>query len=53
MRALIFVYIIEDYIIEEVAHAHVQNAPLEWFLSTPGLGVMPRLLREICWLLVQ
>ena len=37
MRALVFVYIIE-----EVTHAHVQNAPLEWFLSTPGLGVMPR-----------
>ena len=34
MRALLFVYIIED-----VAHAHAQNAPLEWFSSTPGLGV--------------
>ena len=40
MRALIFVYIIE-----EVAHAHVQYAPLEWFSSTPGLGVVPQLLR--------
>ena len=40
MRALIFVYIIE-----EVAHAHVQYAPLKWFSSTPGLGVVPRLLR--------
>ena len=29
MRALIFVYIVE-----EVVHAHVQNAPLEWFSST-------------------
>ena len=26
MRALIFLYIIE-----KVAHAHAQNAPLEWF----------------------
>ena len=32
MRALVFVYIIE-----EVAHA--QCALLEWFLSTPTLGV--------------
>ena len=37
MRAHVFVYIIE-----EVAHAHAQNTPLEWFLSTPGLRVMPR-----------
>ena len=44
-RAIIFVYIIE-----EVAHAYAQNAPLEWFSSTPGLGVMTRLFSEICWL---
>ena len=43
VRALIFVYIIE-----EVAHAHVQNALLERFSSTHGLGVMRRLLNEIC-----
>ena len=30
MRALEFVYIEE-----EVAHAHAQNAPPEWFSSTP------------------
>ena len=48
IRALIFVYIIED-----VAHAHVQNTPLERFLSILGLGVMSRLLSEICWLRVQ
>ena len=48
MRALIFVYIIE-----EVAHAHAQNAPLEWFLSTPGLGVVPGLLSRICWLHIR
>ena len=47
MRAPIFVYIIE-----EVAHAHAQNAPLEWFSATPGLGVMPRLLSKNCWLLI-
>ena len=29
-RDLIFVYIME-----EVAHAHAQNAPLDWFLTTP------------------
>ena len=39
--------------IEEVAHAHVQNAPLEWFSSTPGLGVVLRLQSEICWLRIQ
>ena len=33
-RAVIFAYVIE-----EVAHAHAQNAPLKWFSSTPGLGV--------------
>ena len=33
MRALIFVYIIEEF-----ALTHKQNAPLEWFSSTPGLG---------------
>ena len=37
---------IKVYIIEEVAHTHAQNASLEWFWSTPGLGVVPRLLRE-------
>ena len=42
---LIFVYIIE-----EVAHAHVQNAPFELLMSRTGLGVVPRLLSEICWL---
>ena len=31
-RALVFVNIMEDV-------AQAQNAPLEWFLSTPGLGV--------------
>ena len=36
------------YIIEQVAHAHApNNVPLEWFSSTPGLGVMPRLLSEL------
>ena len=40
MRAFVFV------IIEEVAHAHAQNAPLEWFLSTTGLRVVARLLIE-------
>ena len=35
MRALIFVYIIE-----EVTQAHAQNAPLEWFSSTFGLGIV-------------
>ena len=35
MRALVFVNIIE-----EVARAHAQVAPLEWFLSTPGLRVL-------------
>ena len=34
LRALVFVYIIE-----QVAHAHSKNTPLEWFSSTPGLGV--------------
>ena len=43
MRAVVFVYIIG-----EVAHAHAQNTALRGFSSTPGLGVMPRLLREIC-----
>ena len=33
MRALVFVKIIEY-----VAHAHAQNAPLEWFSSTPGMS---------------
>ena len=37
MRALVFVYIIEN-----VAHAHAQNAHIERFSSTPGLGVVPR-----------
>ena len=48
MRALIFVYIIE-----KVAHAHAQNALLEWFWSTSGLGVVSRLLGEICWLRIR
>ena len=50
MRAFVFVYIGE-----EVAHAHVQNTPLEWFSLTPGLGlrVVPRLLSEICWLHIR
>ena len=41
------------YIIEEVAHAHVQNVPLEWFSSIPAIGVVPRLLSQICWLRVR
>ena len=45
MRALIFVYIIE-----EVAHVHVPNTTLEWLSSKTGVGVMPGLLSEICWL---
>ena len=48
MRALIFVYIIEEF-----AHAHVNIIPLEWFSSTPGPGVVPRLLSEICWLCIH
>ena len=48
MRAVVFVYIIK-----EVAHTHVQNSPLEWFSSTPGLGVVTRLLSEICWLRIR
>ena len=48
MRALVFVYIIE-----EVAHTHVQNAPGKWLLSTPGQGVVLRLLSEICWLRIR
>ena len=46
MRALIFVYIIN-------IHAHAQNAPFDWLLSSPGLGVVPRLLSEICWLHIR
>ena len=42
MRALVFVYIIK-----EVAHAHAQKATIEWLSSTPGLGVMLRLLSEM------
>ena len=34
-------------------HAHAQTAPPEWFLSTPGLRVVPWLLSEICWLRIQ
>ena len=45
MRALIFVYVRE-----EVVHAQVQNAPLDWLLSKTGLGVVSRLLSKICWL---
>ena len=45
MRALIYVYIIQ-----EVPHAHAQNTTLERFSSRTGLGVVPRLLSEICWL---
>ena len=48
MRALVFIYMIE-----EVAHAHAQNAPLEWFPSTPGLGIVLRLLNKVCWLCIQ
>ena len=48
MRILVFVYIVG-----EIVYAHVQNAPLEWFLSIPGLGVVPRLLSKICWLCIQ
>ena len=45
MQALVFVYMIQ-----EVAHAHVQNVSLEWFSSIPRLEVVLRLLSEICWL---
>ena len=49
MTALVFVYIMEV-----VSLAHAQNTPLEWFLSTPGLGVVLRLLlSEICWLHIR
>ena len=48
MRDVVFVYIIE-----KVAHAYEHTAPIEWFSSTPGLGVVPRLLSEICWLRIQ
>ena len=48
MRAVVFVYNIE-----EVAHAHAQSAPFEWFSSTPGLGVVSRLLSETCWLRIR
>ena len=47
-EALVF-----DYIKEEGAHAHAQNAPLEWFSATPGLGVMQRLLSKIWWLCIR
>ena len=46
MRGLVF-----DYIVEKIAHANAQNAPLELFWSTPGLGVVQRLLSEVCWLI--
>ena len=39
MRALVFVCNIE-----EVAHAHAQKAPLEGFLSIPGLGIVSKML---------
>ena len=42
MRTVFFVYIVE-----EVAHSHVQNTPLERFLSIPGLVVFSRLLSRI------
>ena len=45
MRAIVFLNVIEV-----VAHALAQNVPLEWFTSTIGPGVAPRLLSEICWL---
>ena len=48
MRTIVFVYIIK-----EVAQAHAHNAPLEWFSSTPGQVVIPRLLSEICWLCIR
>ena len=41
------------YIIEEVTHAHAQNALLDWFTSSPGLGVAPRPLNEMCWLRIR
>ena len=41
MRALIFVY------------TYAQNLPLECLSSMPGLGVVPSLLSEICWLLIR
>ena len=48
MRTIVCVYIIE-----EVAHAHAQKAPLGWFWSMPGLGVVLRPLSEICWLHIR
>ena len=36
-----------------VAHAHVQNAPLEWLTSKTNLRVMSRLLSENCWLHIR
>ena len=42
MRTLVFVYIIE-----EVAHAHAQNVPLEWFLSVPALSRVQALERDL------
>ena len=41
------------YIIEEVAHAHGQDTPLEWFSSSLWLGTVLRLLSEICWLHIR
>ena len=38
---------------KKVAHHQVQNAPLEWFLSTFGLWVVSMLLNETCWLRIQ
>ena len=45
MGALVLVYIIEE------VDAHAQNAHLEWLSSIPRLGVVPRPLRKICWLI--
>ena len=47
MRAIMFVYIIE------AAHTDAQNASVEWFWSTIGLGVMPRPISKICWLCIR
>ena len=42
MRTLVFVYIIE-----EVVHAHAQNAPFECFLSVSALSRVQALERDL------
>ena len=41
------------HVFTEVPHTHVQNAPLEWFLSSPRLGPVARLLSETWWLHIR